>query len=54
MMLDLGLCLLCALTEDTALFFESEWVLYPAFASPPAPTTHPTSLPPPTPYRINP
>ena len=38
-----------ALTEGTALLFESEWVLYPAFGSLPAPTTHPTH-----PYRINP
>ena len=34
------------LTEGTPLFFESEWVLYPTFGSPPAPTTHPTPLPP--------
>ena len=33
------------LTEGTPLLFESEWVLYPAFSSPPAPTTHPTPLP---------
>ena len=30
------------LTEGTPLLFESEWVLYPAFGSPTAPTTHPT------------
>ena len=34
--------------EGTALLFESEWVLYPAFGSQPAPTAHPT------PCRINP
>ena len=34
-----------SLTEGTALPFESEWVLYPAFGSLPAPTTQP--LPPP-------
>ena len=33
-----------SLTEGTALLFESEWVFYPAFGSPP--TAHPT--PPPT------
>ena len=33
-------------TEGTALLFESELVLCPAFGSPPAPTTHPTPLPP--------
>ena len=38
-----GLYQFMALTEGTALPFESEWVLYPAFGSPPAPT----SLPPP-------
>ena len=27
-----------SLTEGTALLFKSEWVLYPAFGSPPAPT----------------
>ena len=37
-----------SLTDGTALFFEFEWVLYPAFGSSPVPTTHPTpSLPPP-------
>ena len=40
-----GLYQFMALTEGTALLFESEWVLYPAFGSPPAPTTHPTSPP---------
>ena len=35
------------LTEGTALPFESERVLYPTYGSPPAPTTHPTPLPPP-------
>ena len=34
------------LIEGTALLFESELVLYPAFGSPPAPTAHPTPLPP--------
>ena len=34
-------------TKGTPLLFESEWVLYPAFGSPPAPTAHPTPLPPP-------
>ena len=41
-----GLYQFMALTEGTALPFESEWVLYPAFGSPPAPTAHPTPLPP--------
>ena len=41
-----GLYQLMALTEGTALPFESEWVLYPAFGSRPAPTTHPTRPPP--------
>ena len=35
------------LTEGTALPFEFEWVLYPAFGSPPALTAHPIPLPPP-------
>ena len=35
-----------SLTEGTALLFESKWVLYPAFGSPPAPTAHPTHPPP--------
>ena len=38
-----GLYQFMALTEGTALPFESEWVLYPAYGSPP---THPTPLPP--------
>ena len=33
-----GLYQLVSLSEGTALLFESEWVLYPAFGSPP---THP-------------
>ena len=37
----LGLHQFMSLTEGTALLFESEWVLYPAFSSPPAPTAHP-------------
>ena len=41
-----GLYQFMALTEGTAVPFESEWVLYPAFGSPPAPTAHPTPLPP--------
>ena len=41
-----GLYQFMALTEGAALPFESEWVLYPAFGSPPTPTTHPTPLPP--------
>ena len=41
-----GLYQFPSLTEGTALLFESEWVLYPAFGSPPAPTAHPTPLPP--------
>ena len=41
-----GLYQFMALTEGAALPFESEWVVYPAFGSPPAPTTHPTPLPP--------
>ena len=42
-----GLYQFMALTEGTALPFVSEWVLYPAYGSPPAPTAHPTPLPPP-------
>ena len=42
-----GLYPFMPLTEGTALPFEFEWVLYPAFGSPPP--SHP-----PTPYRINP
>ena len=34
------------LKAHAALPLESEWVLYPAFGSPPAPTTQPTPLPP--------
>ena len=30
-----GMCQFMSLTEGTALPFESEWVLYPAFGSPP-------------------
>ena len=41
-----GLYQFMALTEGTALPFESEWVLYPAYGSPPAHTAHPTPLPP--------
>ena len=41
-----GLYLIMSLTEGTALLFESEWVLYFAFGSPPAPTAHPTNPPP--------
>ena len=33
-------------TEDKALLFGSKWLVYPAFGSPPAPTTHPTHPPP--------
>ena len=36
-----GLYQFMALTEGTALPFESEWVLYPACGSPPAPTRPP-------------
>ena len=36
-----GLYQFMALTEGTALPFESEWVLYPAYGSPPAPTPPP-------------
>ena len=32
--------------EVTALLFESKWLLYPAFGSIPAPTTHPNPLTP--------
>ena len=39
-----GLYQFMALTEGTALPFESEWVLYPAFGSPPHP---PPTRPPP-------
>ena len=35
------------LTEGTPLLFESQWVLYPAFGSPPAPTPPPPTHPPP-------
>ena len=38
-----------SLTEGTTLLFESEWVLYPAFDSPSAPTTLPNPYHPPTP-----
>ena len=41
-----GLYQFMALTEGAALPFESKWVLYPAFGSPPAPTAHLTSPPP--------
>ena len=41
-----GLYQFMALTEGAALLFESEWVLYPAFGSPTAPTAHPTPFPP--------
>ena len=37
---------LMSLTEGTALLFESEWVLYPTFSSPSAPTAHLNPLPP--------
>ena len=39
-----GLYQFMSLTEGTALPFESEWVLYPAFGSPPAPTTRPPPI----------
>ena len=42
-----GLYQFMSLTEGTPLLFGSELVLYPAYGSPPAPTTHPTPLPPP-------
>ena len=42
-----GLYQFMALIEGTALPFESEWVICPAYGSPPTPTTHPTPLPPP-------
>ena len=41
-----GLYRFMSFTEGTALPFQSEWVLYPTFGSPPAPTAHPISLPP--------
>ena len=41
-----GLYQFMSLTEGTALLFESKLVLYSAFSSPPAPTTHPTRPPP--------
>ena len=41
-----GLYQFMALTEGAALPFETEWVLYPTFGSPPTPTAHPTPLPP--------
>ena len=40
-------------TEDTALLFESEWLLQPAFCFPPAPASPPPSSCPPTSYRLN-
>ena len=48
-----GLYQFMSLTEGTALLFESEWVLYPAFGFPLAPTAHPTPSHPPTSYRLN-
>ena len=42
-----GLYQFMSLTEGTALLFESEWVLYPAFRSPPTPNRQ--AHPPPTP-----
>ena len=41
-----GLYQFMSLTDGTALFFEFEWVLYPAFGSSPFPITHSTPLPP--------
>ena len=41
-----GLYQFLPLTEGTALLFEYELVLYPAFVSTFAPTTHPTCPPP--------
>ena len=40
-----GLYQFMSLTEGTALPFESEWVLHPAFGSPPTPPS-PTRSPP--------
>ena len=40
-----GLYQFMSLTEGTALLFESKWVLYPAFDSPPTPS--PPTCPPP-------
>ena len=34
-------------TEGKALLFESKWLLYPTFGSPPCPTTHPPPTHPP-------
>ena len=31
-------------TEGKALLFESKWLLYPTFGSPPGPTTHPPPI----------
>ena len=41
-----GLYQFMSLTEGTVLLFDSEWVLYPAFGSPPTPPppTHPPPI----------
>ena len=41
------LCRSGSLTDGKPLSFEFECLLYPAYGSPPAPTTHPIPLPPP-------
>ena len=41
-----GLYQFMSLAESTALLFESEWVLYPAFSSPPNHPHHPPNPPP--------
>ena len=47
---DTEMCVYNLTLVCTALLYESEWVLYPAFGSPP---THPTPSHLPTPYRLN-
>ena len=48
-----GLYQFWSFTEGTALLFESELVLYPAFGSPPAPTFGSPPAPTPTPPPID-
>ena len=45
LVLPCGLYQFMSNTEGKALLFESKWLLYPAFDSPPDPTTHPTPPP---------
>ena len=39
-----GLCQFVSHTEGTALLFESEWLLWPAFGFPPAPASPPPPI----------